>query len=284
MLACDLLHLDPSWINLLLRELLDHRLGELGHTESWHRDMEKYCHRIGLHFDQLIDTQRSFLTTGRLLKDYLGFLWRDVPGLDDATVLERMMDTMSTYGAMFPCESNKDEVTEFVIPARLSSFVADANLCELERAISHGVTMQFTFQFLAKYVPPGIMAQVVGGFCRGNNIVFRACWSKGAAFTMGRREHLICLHEPTDTLPARTEINVTGSDKPTVWDAGFRAEDELRKLLREPYGGLRFVPPGNPDIREGRYAWEDTLGRLEEHLQSLVTKVSCSIYLPWVLS
>ncbi|CAM9140785.1 unnamed protein product, partial [Sphacelaria rigidula] len=43
--ACDLVHLDPSWINLLLRELLDHRLAEVEQTEQWQSDVDEYCHK-----------------------------------------------------------------------------------------------------------------------------------------------------------------------------------------------------------------------------------------------
>ncbi|CAM9300333.1 unnamed protein product [Sphacelaria rigidula] len=270
--ACGLVHLDPSWINLLLRELLDHRLAEVALTEQWHCEVDEHCRSVNLHFDELVDSHRIFLKTGRLSKDYLRFLWRDVPDLDE-TVLGRMIDTMSTYGAMFPCGPTGEEASEFVVPARLPCLVADVTLSDLEKAISDGFGMQFTFEIRAKYVPPGIIAQFVGRFCRGNNIIFRACWSKGVSFILRGREHLICLHEPTKTLShARIEVTVAGDDKATVWDPAFNAKEALTSLLHHEYGGLRFVPPNDPIIKEGKDAWQDTLDGLQEHLQSWINK------------
>ncbi|CAM9794413.1 unnamed protein product, partial [Sphacelaria rigidula] len=158
---CDLVHLDPSWINLLLRELLDHRLTEVEQTEEWENEVGKFCREEGLRFNELVATHQRFLKTGRLSEHYLRFLWRNVPGLD-GTALGRMMKTMSTYGAMFPSGPKEGEPTEFMVPARLPSTVADGTLSELENKISTGVRMQFTFKILAKYVPPGIIAQFIG--------------------------------------------------------------------------------------------------------------------------
>ncbi|CAN0005427.1 unnamed protein product, partial [Sphacelaria rigidula] len=269
--ACGLVHLDPSWINLLLRELLDHRLAGIEQTEQWRREVDEYCRASTLHFDDLVDTHQRYLKTGRLSKDYVRFLWRDVKDVDE-TALGRMMDTMSTYGAMFPCGPKGEENTEFVVPARLPYVVADGTLSDLEKAISSGVRMQFIFEILAKYVPPGIIAQFVGSFCRGRNIVFRACWNKGASFKMDGLEHLICLHEPTDHRPTRIEITVAGREEPTIWNPAFRAKDALTHLLQDQYRGLRFFPPGEPNTRGGNDAWQDTLGDLQEHLQSRIHK------------
>ncbi|CAM9664146.1 unnamed protein product [Sphacelaria rigidula] len=262
--ACDLVHLDPSWINLLLRELLDHRLAVVEQMEEWQSDVDKYCRGDDVRFNELVVTHRRFLETGGLSEYYLNFLWRDVPGLDE-TARGRITETMSSYGAMFPCGPKG----EFVVPARLPSTVADGTLSELEKKMSTAVSRQFTFQLRAKYIPPGIIAQFVGWFCRGNDIVFRACWNKGASFTMEAMEHLICLHEPTDTLPTRIEIAVAGEDK-MVWDAAKRAKEELEKLLHDQYRGLRFFPPRSSNIKEGKDAWQDTLDGLEEHRQSKI--------------
>ncbi|CAM9140707.1 unnamed protein product [Sphacelaria rigidula] len=89
---------------------------------------------------------------------------------------------------------------------------------------------------------------------------------------MGAMEHLICLHEPTDTLPTRIEITVAGEEKKTVWDAAFRGKKELTNLLHNQYGGLRFLPPDAPNIKEGNHAWQDTLDALQEHRQSRITE------------
>ncbi|CAM9581938.1 unnamed protein product [Sphacelaria rigidula] len=270
--ANDLVHLDPSWINLLLRELLDHRLTEVEQMEQWRRDMKNYCRNSKLHYDEQLNTHRSFLISGRLSKDYLRFLWRDVPGLDEM-VFGRMVDALSTYGAMFPCGPNGEETTEFVVPARLPCTVADDTLDKLKEAISGGIRIRFTFRIWGNYVPPGIIAQFVGWFYRDNNIIFRACWSKGASFVMGGREHLICLHEPTDTSPkTRIEITVAGEDQATLWDAALDAKKTLAQLLHHRFKGLQFEVQRQPNTMKGVDAWLDTLDGLQEHLQSWMMK------------
>ncbi|CAM9517623.1 unnamed protein product, partial [Sphacelaria rigidula] len=174
----DLIHLHPCWINRLLRKLLDHQPAEVEETENWRRDMMNYCSNSKLNYDEQVDTHRNFLISGRLSKDYLGFLWRDFPDLDQM-VLGRIVDTMSTYGAIFPCGPKGKETTEFVVPARLPCTVAGDTLDKLKEAISGGNRERFTFRILDNYVPPGIIAQVIGRFY-GDHVIFRACWSKGA--------------------------------------------------------------------------------------------------------
>lgn len=77
-----------------------------------------------------------------------------------------MIDIRSASGAVIPCGPNQEETEEFVVAERLPSTVADATLAELRREIFDCVKMQFTFELHADYVPPGISAQFMGGFCR----------------------------------------------------------------------------------------------------------------------
>lgn len=267
--AYGLVHLNPWWLNQLLREVLDHRLGHVNEAEWLHHEMDVYCSRFSLHIDELRDAQRRFLETGRLSKEYLRFLWQDVRGLEQGElVFDRVIHTMSTYGALFPYRSNEEEATEFVVPARAPFSVADENLSELERAITCGVGVEFSFVILTKYLPPGIIAQFVGWFSRGNNITLRACWENGASFTTGEMEHLFCLHKPIATLPGRIQITVAGKDKLTVWVPALRAKDALVQFLHRHLRGLRFIPPGAPVVKGGNAAWQQTLEKLQDHLQS----------------
>lgn len=273
-MGCGLVHLDPSWINALLRELLDHRLPEREHIEWWKTEMEDCRCQSSLRFDDLIRAHQIHVATGRLSKQYLAFLWRKIPGLADERVLDRMIDTMARCGAMFPCRPNEERATEYMVPARLPCTVANATMVQLERAISDGVKIQFVFEIDANYLPPGIVAQFLGDFCRDGCIVFRACWNRGAAFKIGGREYLVCLHEQTAALPTRIEINVAGRDEDMVWKPGFDAQNAMRDLLHDQYPGLLSYPPGDPVVTKGTDAWLDTFDRLQEHLKSEMSKVS----------
>lgn len=277
LVGCGLIHLDPSWINDLLRELLDHRLAEQDRTEWWEREMADHRRESGLHLDDLVRAHRIFVASGRLSKPYLEFLWRNVPGLTETGVLDRMINTMVRYGVLFPCHP-EERTTEYMVPARLPSAVADATVAELERAISNGVKIQFVFELYANYLPPGVVAQFLGDFCCGDIcITFRACWSRGVAFTIGGCEYLICLYEQTPALPTRIEINVAGKDTDTVWNPGFVAQKAMS--LHNRYPGLLFYPPGNPIVTRGTDAWRDTLDGLENHFESEMSKVSILVVL-----
>lgn len=273
LVACGLVHLDPSWINLLLRELLDHRLADPAQASWWKRQLAEYCRRNGSRFPELIAIHKNFLRTGRLTKDYLQFLWREVPGLANAEVFGRMISTMSTYGAMFQCDPSLSNAMELLLPARLPATVGDDTLTELKSAILSGIRMQFVIEIYAKYIPPGIIAQFLGGFCRDRRIIFRACWNRGAAFIMDGREHLVCLHEPTGDLDARVEVNVAGSTRETVSNHGFAVMEALCTLLTDRYRGLLFDPSCDPQFMSGQEAWDESLAALERHLKVRMDEV-----------
>ncbi|CAM9570644.1 unnamed protein product, partial [Sphacelaria rigidula] len=121
LVACGLVHLDPSWINLLLRELLDHRLVDPEQAGWWKKELVDHCRRTrGSRYPDLIVMHKNFIRTGRLTKDYVRFLWREVPGLDSIQVFSRMISTMSTFGVMFQCDpGSPHEAEELMLPARL---------------------------------------------------------------------------------------------------------------------------------------------------------------------
>lgn len=266
LIASNLVHLDPSWINALLRELLDHRLADEDHSNWWTKELIDFCRRNGLVFSELITLHKNFLKTGRLTKVYLRFLWRNVPGVQDTDVLPRMISTMSTYGAMLPCDPGRAGTSEFVVPVRLRATVAEETLAELKAAISTGTRMHFVIPLFARYIPPGVISQFLGSFCRSSRILFRACWSRGASFIMDGREHLVCLRGPAEDVGMRIEIDIAGSTRETVSDHGFTVFEAVCNLLADRYSGLLFDPSGDPQFSVGRDAWQDRLDALRDHL------------------
>ncbi|CAM9634178.1 unnamed protein product, partial [Laminaria digitata] len=100
--ACGLIHLNPSWLNDLLRELLDHRLADPKEAEWWREQLEMYGREHGFRLNRLLETHRRFVTTGMLTKHYLQFLWREVVKGVDEVVFARLVETMAVHNAMFP--------------------------------------------------------------------------------------------------------------------------------------------------------------------------------------
>lgn len=270
LVACNLVHLDPSWINLLLRALLDHRLADKRQEEEWKEQLAKYSAHCGIPFPELARLHKSFIRTGRLTEEYLQFVWREVAGLDLPKILSRMIETMSTYGVMFVCDPSRGVERQLLVPARLPRAVDADTLAELKSAFSTGVEMRFIIRIFSKYTPAGIIAEFIAGFCWTGRIIFRDCWSRGAAFIMNSREHLVCLHQPTAETEAHIDISIAGSTQETVADHGSAVVESLYRLLLERYPGLLFDTSGDPCFITGTDAWQN---RLEDHLESLLHKV-----------
>ncbi|CAM9209821.1 unnamed protein product [Sphacelaria rigidula] len=299
LVVCDLVHLDPSWINVPLQALLDHRLADKRQESEWIEQLEGYSASCGILPSELMRLHRNFIRTGRLTETYLHFIWREILELDCPRVFSRMIETMSTFGAMFTCDPSRGVERELdyprvvgwmiekmpifgarftsdprrgverelLVPARLPSAVDGDTLAKLESAISRGVRMRFVIKIFAKYIPAGVIAQFLGSFRRSNHIVFRACWRRGAAFMMNGREHLVCLHEPVAGTVARIEISIAGSTRETVSDHGLATMEALSKLLSDRYPGLSFDASGDPQFMEGTEAWKDSFDSLQAHLE-----------------
>ncbi|CAM9503100.1 unnamed protein product, partial [Sphacelaria rigidula] len=101
LVTCGLVHLDPSWINVLLRALLDHRLVDRNHASWWTQQMMDYCDQQHIPFDELDAVHEKFVKAGRLTKAYVGFLWREENQLGNKDVFDRMLSSLAIHGAMF---------------------------------------------------------------------------------------------------------------------------------------------------------------------------------------
>ena len=216
---------------------------------------------------------RRFVTTGMINKDFLHFLWRDVvKGVDDV-VFGRLVETMAVHDAMFPCDDDviEGEAREFMVPARLPGSVAGDALAKLQGEVSRGTRMQFVIEIYAEYVPPAIIAQFLGGFGRNGrgifrNLMFHACWSRGAAFVAAGRECLVRLGEASIQPGHVIEISIAGPGREDVWDVGFGIKESVEQLLEERYPGLLFDSSVNPTYMNGAEAWQNTLDALQRDL------------------
>eukprot|EP00903_Cladosiphon_okamuranus_P009162 g8755.t1 len=280
--ACGLIHLNPSWINGLLRELLDHRLADPKKAHWWREQLGAYSDEHGIWFDELIEIHSRFAPTGLLTTEYLGFLWRDIVKDPDRVVFGRLVNTMAAHDAMFPCGDRVVEggAGEFMVPARLPSSVAESSLAKLQDAVSTGTRMQFVIEIYAEYVPPAIIAQFLGAFGRSGDgclrfLVIHTCWTRGVSFEAAGRECLIRVGEnlaPSEGAEASSEsrpiveINVGGPGKDKVFEVGFEIKEKMQKLLRERYPGLQFNASMHPTYMSGPDAWQDSLNALQRDL------------------
>ncbi|CAM9165329.1 unnamed protein product [Ectocarpus sp. 6 AP-2014] len=226
--VCGLVHLNPSWINVLLREVLDHRLTDPNEDEWWWKQLKAYERNRGIPINELLETHRHFTTTGILTEEFLRFLWRDVLKGVDEKVFARLVETMTAHDAMFLCNDGVTEgnVREFMVPARLPNGVTGDSLAKLEDAMSRGTRMQFVIEIYAEYVPPAIIAKFLGGFGRDEsgvfrNLMFRTCWARGVSFVADGRECLVRVGEVSARPLHMIEINIVGPDVNDVFKVGF---------------------------------------------------------------
>lgn len=273
LVTSGLVHLDPTWINKLLRALLDHSL--IDATDARKVEFKDYSRRNSLAYGRLTQTHENFIRTGRLTETYLRFLWRDIPEIADGDVFQRMVSTLSHHGAMFRCEgSGGIHLQELMVPARLPARIEAETLSQLQHAICNGVRMQITIEIDSEYVPAGVIAHFLGTFSSSiDDISFRSCWNRGAAFSREGIEYLICLHEPTAGRNRRIQIDVAGSSRETVSKPGNALKDALTTSLIHHYRGLLLDWSTPPKMSDGRRAWQDSVDALKEHLERQIDKV-----------
>lgn len=280
--SCGLLHLDPTWINDLLREILDHRLQGADNEEYWESELRLFEEQ---HPDAgMLALQRvhlNFCTTGTLTVDYLRFLWRNVRGAGDNTVLKCLINTMSEFGVVFKSTSSPDTMygahdvpgggDHLLVPVRLPPFVTEEDLEEFSiPSLQHGYRRQAIYRIAQSYVPPGLIGLLMARFLK-YGVQFHTCWRDGASFIMGGPEVLIFLN-PVNAHRAKAEIevNVTGAPmSKDVEDVMRDLMNAIENVLADHFPGL-FVSPRARDPRSirGDDALLDKIVHLESHLDA----------------
>lgn len=280
--SCGLLHLDPTWINDLLREILDHRLQGASNKEYWENELLLFEEK---HPDAgMLALQRAhlnFSTTGTLTVGYLRFLWRNMRGIGDHTVFKCLMNTMSEYGVVFKSTPFPDTMygahdvrgdsDHLFVPVRLPSFVTKEDLEEFSiPSLQHGYRRQVIYYIDQSYVPPGLIGLLMARFLK-YGVQFHTCWRDGASFIMGGPEVLIFLNPVgAHRTRAEVEVNVTGAPmSKDVEDVMRDLMNAIEHVLADHFPGL-FVSPRARDPRSirGTDALLDKIGNLESHLDA----------------
>lgn len=272
-----LLHLDPTWINELLRAILDHRLQDPTASGFWEKELVAFADdHPRLPFNQLVEAHRTFCATGTLTESYLHFLWREVKDIEQEGLFDRLLETMRKHGVVFSevgrslvgrsVSDSDGSCAVLFVPVRLQGYVGEENLEEFSAPCVHNEwRRQLVLRVWQSYIPPGIIGMFMARLLNIEEVQFHCAWSRGISFMMGGSEVLLYLNAP-EMGKAEIEINVVGPKRSDEVESKVRKmEGEVRALLEENFPGLRFHSESLLSI-EGRDALMERIGTLEAHL------------------
>ncbi|CAN0116094.1 unnamed protein product, partial [Ectocarpus fasciculatus] len=97
----EVLYVEPTWINEVLRAILDHQLTDDTMEKFWEGELKTFVRdRAGAEYLELKKVHDKFCSTGTLTVGYLRFLWRNV-GIGDEEIFWCVLATMSHHGVIF---------------------------------------------------------------------------------------------------------------------------------------------------------------------------------------
>lgn len=272
--ASGMMHLDPSWINKLVRCLTDHRLADPDRKTWWRTELEQFIDagRNEGSPSLLFQAHEDFLRTGRLNRDYLKFLWREVDEIKtDRDVLDSLIDTISCHGVMLKSPASPAGDRQLLVPFRLPREIDPSALSRLEDATRHGRRMRFTWS-LGKHAPSDIVGLVLSQCLSGRRIQVRACWRSGIAFAMDDLEHLVCLHttaaDGTGKGPAVSlELSVAArGDSMPLQTPAMVLKERLESTMRDFFPGILCLLSEDGEVTRGDQAWEACIQQMRHHL------------------
>lgn len=272
--ASGIMHLDPSWINKLVRCLTDHRLADPDRKDWWKIEIGDFIEagRNEGPPSLLYQAHEDFRRTGRLSRDYLKFLWREVDEIKtDHDVLDSLIETISCHGVMlkFPASPTGDR--QLLVPFRLPPEIDPCALNRFEDATRHGRRMRFTWS-LGKLAPPDIVGVMLTQCLSGKRIQVHACWRSGIAFAMDDLEHLVCLHTTAADCKGKgrvvsLELSVAArGDSMPLQNPAMVLEEHLESTMRDVFPGVLCILSEDGEVTRGDQAWETCFQQMREHL------------------
>ncbi|CAN0069798.1 unnamed protein product [Pylaiella littoralis] len=283
-----LLHLDPKWLNDLLRAIMDHRLQDPS-TLDWERELEAYADRHKLGFDRLSNTHQTFCAKGTLTVIYLKFLWREVMGIQQGGVFDRLLETLMTHGVLFSDPNcffpepeaalNVEMGAALFVPVRLQRYTSKDRLAEFS-ALCHEWRRQLVYRVRQRYVPPGIIGMLMARLLVSEDVELHCAWSRGLAFMMGGSEVMLYLNPPEAyDRNAEIEVNVVGPTRSDEVEVKVvKLQNGIEKVLRDNFPGLNFdLEGGQPRTLKGRNALMDRIDTLEKHLDVRLDSIEVAL-------
>ncbi|CAN0134740.1 unnamed protein product [Ectocarpus sp. 4 AP-2014] len=287
LLENGLLHLDPTWINDLLRAILDHRLQDPTKNGFWKRELVRFNDdNPSVDFDELFYAHQTFCATGTLTESYLRFLWREVTDIDQEGFFDRLLETMRNHGVLFRGSGGSSadgDITDdgssaaLFVPVRLEAKIDKTRL----PCLRNKWRRQLVFRIWQRYVPAGIVGMLMTRLLGTESVRFHCAWSEGISFMMGGSEVLLFfnaremqgneskaetpeMHE--DESMAAIEVNFGGLERSDEVEAKVdMMKDIVKSVLSASFPGLLFHRE-QPQSIEGEDALMAKIEALEAHL------------------
>lgn len=272
----ELVHLDPTWINDLLRSILDHRLQDPDESSFWKEEIEKFTTKHNLHFGNLFNTHQTFCAGGTLTADYLRFLWREVADIQQPEVFERVLGTMQKHGVMFGSSLSEQGSVSIGMSARL--FVP----VRLQRHTTEEQLRTFSAQckewrrklvvcILQSYVPPGFIGMFMARLLVLKGVKLGCAWSRGLSFEMGDNRVLLYLNPPGGK-EAQIEVNVISPQHTGATEMEI-LENTITEVLDNFPGLSYYFDGGTSGTVMGTDAVLEQIATLREHLDIRLDKI-----------
>ncbi|MEM7602991.1 MAG: hypothetical protein AAF357_16460 [Verrucomicrobiota bacterium] len=274
--SCEIVHLDPSWINKLLRCLTDHRLLDPARNDWWEKEMVAFIDDglVDGAYDDFFMAHENYRVNGTLSRDYLRFLWREVDEIKaDQIFLESLVDTIASHGIMLPkTPPAPGSYDEFLVPCRLPPDIDPSALQGLQDATRGGRRRQYRWM-LGKHAPIDIIGLVLTECLSDREPTIHVCWRSGVAFAMSDLEWLVCLNvstpdgdEESRTVWLELSVAASGESMPLQAPAD-NMKTKLLKMMRKHFSGTLFrqIPP-KAEVTRGERSWEACFRQMREHL------------------
>lgn len=248
----EFLYLEPTWINELLRAVLDHDLADASKEKFWKDQLEAFSGTNTEVYWDLKKVHDNFPSTGILTKKYLSFLWRYVTGISNKALFESLLEMMFRHGVIFrgnpsgagnelAGDALDDDVVLFV-PLHLPTKILENDL-EITTLLKHQFRKDLVYEIRQTYVPPGVLGLLMSRLLVGD-VKFHMCWSRGVVFTLDGVLVLLHLDTPADDDDeAWITVNLFGekfvSKLTPVMD---QVEREIKSTFVQHFNGLRVCP------------------------------------------
>lgn len=244
------LFLAPTWINELLRAILDHELTDDTKEDFWKSELQGFTDGDNSLYFHLKKIHDSFPSTGILTVGYLRFLWRNIHEINDESFLRSLLRIMSHCGVIFRGNPSGADHTrtnnalndsiELFVPLHLPPNILKSDLERFSTFLTRQFRKELVYEISQPTFPPGALGLLMARLFSWEDIEFRKCWSRGAAFTLG--EVLVVLHLDTfshGNKDSQITVNLFGERFVSeLATAVKRVEREIISMFFECFPGL----------------------------------------------
>ncbi|CAM9987115.1 unnamed protein product [Ectocarpus sp. 6 AP-2014] len=280
----DVLYVEPTWINELLRAILDHQLTEKAKEGFWDEELKRFALDRSAPYVELRKVHNNFCDTGTLTVGYLRFLWRNVFEDADEEIFKGVLETMSHHGVMFksaPARTSDEDVerefdndVKLFVPVRLPSQMLQSDIPDFETLRRHQYREEIVYDIHQSYAPPGVLGLLMSHFLCREGVRLHTCWSRGAAFAMGGPVvflYVTALDENGARETADITAQVFGLEfSGALHNAVQKVEEIIEAVFAEYFRGVYVNPrPDYPRIVRGQDAALEKVDSLQAQIKQV---------------